>query len=170
MLKKGGEKIMNLLVALGISIGVLVGIYGQVTVSGTLGLITWVSVISWASFYAAGGKTEGLVKATASNLSGVIWGIIIVFIAKSIPVPFALGIGLLVGAFMICVQANLKVLSFIPGAFLGCGAYFGTNFDWKHTIISLIVGGVLGYISEVIAVFLSNIGKKNIPVESSKEI
>lgn len=168
MLKRGGEKIMSLLVALGISIGVLVGIYGEV--SGMVGLITWVTVISWASFYAAGGKTEGLVKATASNLSGVIWGIVIVFISKSLDIPFALGIGLVIGAFMICVQAHWKVLSFIPGAFLGCASYFGTNGNWKVTIISLIVGSVLGYISEVIAVFLSNIGKKHIPVDSVNKV
>lgn len=159
---------MNLLTALGISIGLLVGIYGEV--SGLVGLVTWVTVISWASFYAAGGKTDGLVKAAASNLSGVIWGIVITFIASSINIPFALGIGLLVGAFMICAQARWKVLSFIPGAFLGCAAYFGTNGDWKATILSLIVGLVLGYISEVIAVFLSNIGKKNIPVDSVNKV
>lgn len=157
---------MDLLVALGISIGVLAGILGEV--SGPTGVITWVAFVAWASFYAAGGKTEGLMKAVASNVSGVIWGIVIVLIAKSIGIPFALGIGITVGAFMMCVQAHWKVLSFIPGAFAGCASYFGTNTNWKGAIIALVIGAVLGYISEVIGVFLSNIGKKQVPVDSAK--
>ena len=150
---------MNLLLALGLSIGVLAGLWGQV--SSMIGLITWVGFISWASFYAAGGKKEGLLKAVASNLSGVLWGFLIGQLVTILGgFPYALGVAIAIGCFIMVVQANISVLSLIPGAFAGCASFFGTNGDWEGTAIALVAGAVLGYISEIIGVALSNIGKK----------
>lgn len=150
---------MNLLLALGLSIGVLAGVWAQV--SSALALVTWVGFVAWASFYAAGGKKEGLLKAVASNLSGVLWGFIIALLLSAFGgMPLALGIAIAIGCFIMVIQANFKYLSFIPGAFAGCASYFGTGGDWKAAVIALIAGVVLGYLSEVIGVSLSNIGKK----------
>jgi hypothetical protein len=157
---------MDLFVALGISIGVLAGIWGEA--SGPLGLITWVAFVAWASFYAAGGKAKGLLKAVASNLSGVVWGVVIVFLSGLFGIPFSLGIALVIGAFMMCVQAHWSVLSFIPGAFAGCAVYFGTGTDWKGAAIALVIGAVLGYVSEIIGVALTKIGKKPVEKETTK--
>ena len=47
---------MDLLVALGISIGILIGAWVYVAVGmPELGLIVWAGIIAWATFYAAGG-------------------------------------------------------------------------------------------------------------------
>ena len=67
---------MKRLVALGISIGVLAGLFTWVAVtvthigSWTAPLVVWVGFAAWAVFYAAGGRTGGLVKALANLLAG----------------------------------------------------------------------------------------------------
>ena len=62
---------MDLLVSLGISIGVLIAVWVYVAVGmPDLGLIVWAGIVAWGTFYAAGGGTEGLKKTIASNLAG----------------------------------------------------------------------------------------------------
>jgi len=59
---------MDLLVALGISIGILIAAWAYVAVGmPELGLIVWAGIIAWATFYAAGGGMDGLKKAIADN-------------------------------------------------------------------------------------------------------
>ena len=149
---------MDLLVALGISIGVLAGLWGQF--SGPAGLITWVAFVSWACFFAVGGKKEGLLKVVASNASGVVWGLIIVFLLKNFGFQYALGVYLAIVVFFVCVQAKFSILSFIPGTFVGIACFFGTNFNWQGTLIALVIGACLGFVSEYLGVMLTKIGKK----------
>jgi hypothetical protein len=152
---------MSFLVAVGISIGVLAGIWAQV--SGYVGLLAWVGFLAWASFYAAGGKTDGLVKGLAANLSGVFWGWVIILIMGLMPnFPYALGVAVVIPGFMICFQANYKYLSFIPGGFIGAAAYFGSGLDIKATALSLICGALLAFASEWIAVKMA----KKAPAEA----
>lgn len=153
---------MNLLLALGLSIGILAGIWAQVSILPAIALPTFVGVISWACFYAAGGKKEGLLKTVASNLTGVLWAFVVVLIFKAIVgvLPAAaLGIAIAIGCFIMVMQANIKFLSFIPGTFAGAAAYFATNYDWKKTAIALVIGALLAYLSEVIGTALTKIGK-----------
>jgi hypothetical protein len=146
---------MHLLVALGLSIGVLAGLWTEASVA--TGLITWVAFVAWAAFYAAGGKKEGLIKLVPANLLGVVWGILAVYFTKIVVIPYALGIGVAIAVFLICIQAYWKVLSFIPGCVIGFACYFGSNFDWKGTVIALVLGAVLGFISEWLAIALTKL-------------
>ena len=153
---------MNLLVALGLSIGILAGIWAQVSILPAIALPTFVGVISWACFYAVGGKKEGLLKTVTCNLSGVLWGFVVVLIFKALAGALpgaALGIAVAIGCFIMVIQANIKILSFIPGTFAGAAAFFGTNFDWQKTAIALVIGALLAFLSEVIGTALSNMGK-----------
>ena len=59
-----------------------------------------------------------------------------------------------------CVQARWSVLGFIPGAFAGCAAYFGTSFDAAGTSLALVAGACLGWLSEYTAGLLAT-GKKD---------
>ncbi|KAA0977192.1 DUF1097 domain-containing protein [Paeniglutamicibacter gangotriensis] len=140
---------MNPLVAIGITAGVLAGLWTQF--STPFGLIPWVGFLSWACFFAAGGKRAGLLKTIPANLSGVLWGSAIVWGSATLPIPGALGISVTIAAFAMCVQARWSLLSFIPGAFAGCAAYFGTGFDLPGTCLALIAGACLGWISEYTA-------------------
>ena len=79
---KGGI-IMGYLVAIGLTAGVIAGVFSHlVFIVGVLPVIVWVAFAGEATFFAAGGKNMGLAKGLASNLAGVFWAAIIFFIAK----------------------------------------------------------------------------------------
>jgi hypothetical protein len=150
---------MKRLVALGISIGVLAGLFTWVAVSvthigsWTAPLVVWVGFAAWAVFYAAGGRTGGLVKALASTASGVVWGWLIVWASGHVLAGSAAVLGLFVAiaAFGMCVQAAVGPLAFIPGAFIGAASYFGNGTLFWSTVVSLVAGALLAYASEVLA-------------------
>jgi hypothetical protein len=142
---------MSFLVAVGISVGILAGLW--TAVSSALGLITFAGFLSWASFYASGGKLKGLKTSLILNFSGVVWGFIIVKLAGVLG-PIAgttvgLGIAVAIGAAGMCWQAHISWLGFIPGAFIGCSTFFAANFDFTGSVIGLVCGAVLGYLSEL---------------------
>ena len=163
---------MKLLVALGISIGVLAGAWVYVGLLPAIALPVWVGVIAWACFYAAGGKKEGLFKTICSNLSGLLWGYLIVLIfSRSGANTAVLAVAVAVGCFIMCIQANIKILSFIPGAFAGTASYFSVvfyygaakitgRFDWLDTAICLVIGALLALLSEYIGIAMSKTGKE----------
>jgi hypothetical protein len=145
------------LIALGISIGVLAGLFtwfaGTVTAIGSwkTPFVVWVGFAAWACFYAAGGRRLGLQKTLAANVAGAVWGWAIVW-AVGHTSSSALGLGafVAVAAFAMCVQAAWSVLGFIPGAFVGAAAYFGTGGLFWATVVSLVLGGLLAFASEVL--------------------
>jgi uncharacterized protein DUF1097 len=146
---------MDVLVALAISIGILIAGWTYVAL-GVAALPVWAGIVAWGSFFAAGGKTTGLTKTLASNLSGVLWAFVALKLTESfgggLPVLSAM-VGL--AALIMVLQAKISVLSFIPGAFLGAATavsvVVGAKGTWTATIIALIAGAVLGYVSEILA-------------------
>jgi len=149
---------MKALVIIGITAGVLAGFWAEY--STPLELITWVGFLSWACFFAAGGKRTGLLKTIPANLTGVLWGAAMVWGASTLPIPGALGISVAIAAFAMCIQARWSVLSFIPGAFAGTAAYFGNNLDLLGTSLALVIGACLGWISEFAAGLIMNAGNR----------
>ena len=109
---------MKALLGIGISVGVLAGVWTYVSVELTL--VTWVAFIAWACFFAAGGGTTGLAKGLAANVAGVLWGwVISQGITHVSGSTFALALMVTVVGFLLCVEAALPLLSFIPGGFAG---------------------------------------------------
>ena len=111
-------------------------------------------IIAWGCFFAAGGKTTGLQKTIASNLSGVVW----VWLAMTLIGAMNMGsiswviIGVV--AFLIVMQSKVAILSFIPGGFAGAAvtAASGAGTDLKMNLmvaVALVAGAVLGYVSEM---------------------
>ena len=149
---------MSILVGIAISVGVLAGLWGQF--SPEVGLITWVGFVAWASFYAAGGKGEGLKLSLLSNLSGVFWAFVMVQSATLLGIGSVMGITIGIGAAMMVIQSKIKLLAFIPGAFMGCSCAFGTGLDIKGTVIALVAGGLLGFISQFLGIKLSELTSK----------
>ncbi len=146
---------MDALVALALSIGILIAGWTYLAL-GVAALPVWAGIVAWGCFFAAGGKTTGLAKTLASNLSGVLWALV----ALTLWNRFGGGVpmlSLLVGiaAFIMVVQAKIPALSFIPGAFLGSATavsvVVGANGSWARTIIALVAGALLGYLSEMLA-------------------
>jgi hypothetical protein len=150
---------MDVLVALAISIGILIAVWTYVAL-GVAALPVWAGIVAWGCFFAAGGKTAGLTKTIAANISGVVWAFLALYAAKSlgggVPV-LSLCVG--VAALFMVLQAKIPALSFIPGAFLGAATAVsvvvgaGATFPhpWIKTVIALVAGAVLGYLSEMLA-------------------
>lgn len=146
---------MDALLALGLAIGILIAGWTYLAI-GVASLPVWAGIVAWGCFFAAGGKTEGLVKTIASNLSGVFWAFLALYVwnmaGQGVPL-----LSLLVGiaAFAMVLQAKIPALAFIPGAFLGAATavsvVVGANGTYLNTIIALVAGAVLGYLSEMLA-------------------
>jgi hypothetical protein len=154
---------MDALVALALSIGVLIAGWTYVAL-GPGALPVWAGIVAWGCFFAAGGKTEGLTKTIAANLSGVFWA----FLALTLWNRFGGGVpmlSVLVGAAAVAMvlQAKISILSFIPGAFLGAATavsvVVGANGTWSRTILALLIGAILGYLSEMLAGAISKPAK-----------
>jgi hypothetical protein len=146
---------MDALVALALSIGILIAGWTYLAL-GVAALPVWAGIVAWGCFFAAGGKTQGLVKTIAANLSGVFWAWLALYLANN----FGGGVPLLsllvgVAAFAMVVQAKIPALSFIPGAFLGAATavsvVVGANGTWTNTVIALLAGALFGYVSEMLA-------------------
>jgi hypothetical protein len=150
---------MDVLVALAVSIGVLIAAWTYIALGTAAALPVWAGIVAWGCFFAAGGKTTGLTKTVASNLSGVFWAFVALYLSASLP-----GIGMLsllvgVAALFMVLQSKISVLSFIPGACIGAatavsvvvGAEGKFPHPWVRTIIALVLGAVFGYLSEMLA-------------------
>jgi hypothetical protein len=146
---------MDALVALALSIGILIAGWTYLAL-GVAALPVWAGIVAWGCFFAAGGKTEGLMKTIATNLSGVLWAFLALYVWNSAGGGVPL-LSLLVGiaAFIMVIQAKIPALGFIPGAFLGAATavsvVVGANGSWTSTIIALVAGAVFGYVSEMLA-------------------
>ena len=146
---------MDALVALALSIGILIAGWTYLAL-GVAALPVWAGIVAWGCFFAAGGKTQGLVKTIAANLSGVFWAWLALYLWNSVGGGVPL-LSLLVGvaAFAMVVQAKIPALSFIPGAFLGAATavsvVVGANGTWTNTVIALLAGALFGYLSEMLA-------------------
>jgi hypothetical protein len=146
---------MDALVALALSIGVLIAGWTYLAL-GVAALPVWAGIVAWGCFFAAGGKTEGLAKTIASNLSGVLWAFLALYLWNNFGGGVPL-LSLLVGlaAFFMVMQAKIPALGFIPGAFLGAATavsvVVGANGTWVNTIIALVLGALFGYASEMLA-------------------
>ena len=135
------------LLGIGISVGVLAGAWTFASVELTL--ITWVAFVAWACFFAAGGGTTGLVKGLAANVAGVFWGWVISQGLENVSSStIALALMVTVVGFVLCVEAALPLLSFIPGGFAGTAVFFGTGLDTSGVLIAIVAGAVLGIVSE----------------------
>ncbi len=147
---------MNMLMALAVSIGVLIALwvkFGAMVAPG-LAIAVPAGIIAWACFYAAGGKTQGLQKAIASNVSGVVWVLLANLVIGAAGLQSVAWIVIGVVAFCIVMQSKVAALSFIPGGFAGAAvtAASGAGGDIKANVmvaVALIAGAVLGYISEM---------------------
>jgi len=154
---------MKLLTALGISIGVLAAVLIVIefllslTGVAAIGIASWAGFVAWACYFAVGGKPEGMLKVWAANTAGAIVSVLILLLMMLLGFlgnPAALAVAVLVGAFVLVVQANWKVLSFIPGAFCGCAVAFGFGVGIDiplliACILSMMLGAFFGYLSDI---------------------
>jgi hypothetical protein len=153
---------MKKLEAYSVSIGVLGAIDTYLT--ATLILVpVWVTFIAWASFFILGGKSSGLVRSIASNLTGVVIASLTLLTISALngnPLIAAICVGL--GSAAMVQASKLPLLSAIPAIVWGFASTVGTSVATDQPITAaglanpglvaaaaLILGGIFGYLSEV---------------------
>lgn len=126
-------------------------------------ILTWITFLTWASFYAAGAGTNGLVKSIASGVLGVLASATVIWLNSYIGQgPFSLLIlSTLLAAlgWFLCTMAARALLSCIPASFIGAASYFGAGspLDLKLLTVlgSIIAGAALGLASQRLAEFFT---------------
>ncbi len=146
---------MDTLMALAVSIGVLIALwvkFGGLLVPG-LAIAVPAGIVAWACFFAAGGKVQGLQKAIAANLSGVIWVWLALTLIGATGTSTLAFIFIGIAAFLIVIQSKIALLSFIPGGFCGAALTAASGVSdvkgYLLVALSLVAGAVLGYVSEL---------------------
>jgi hypothetical protein len=139
---------MKKLLGVGLSVGILAGLWAQY--SPALGLVTWVGFVAWAAYFASGAGSRGLTSTLITTMLGAGYGWVVVTVGATIPMSGAVGIGVGLIAALMCLQASWSVLSFIPGAFLGASCFFGNPGGIISTLAALVVGAVIGWLSDTI--------------------
>ncbi len=159
---------MDLITALAIVIGIMGAIATWVAVTlGSPYVLIWAIFIGWGCFFHCGGKEEGLKNSAIANLWGAVCAAVALIVALAMgitAITAAICVGVTV-AIMI-LGAKVPALAAIPAAvygyastaalfLLGAAAYGeGSGAVVKVAVavaISMIIGNVLGYISEKIA-------------------
>ncbi len=161
------EKKMDLITALAVIIGIMGGIATWAAVTlGSPYVLIWTIFVAWGSFYHCGGKEAGLRSSVVANVWGVICAVGALIALTSVGVT-AITAGICVGISIVVLVLGAKIpaLSAIPSTvygyastaalfLLGAAAYGeGAGGIAKVGVaiaVSLIVGNILGYISEKI--------------------
>jgi hypothetical protein len=170
---------MDLIVALAISIGVLGGIATWICLGllGGTSLQIWAIFIAWACFYHCGGKETGLKNTIVCNIVGAIlaWIALIIIVntgsmGSSLPAGLWAGIVVGVTVFILVLLAKVPALATIPAMVYGyasVAAFFllsGANASVTAgnftnplvaVIVSMVIGALLGFLSEKIGVALA---------------
>ncbi|MGL4847584.1 MAG: DUF1097 domain-containing protein [Clostridium sp.] len=155
---------MSLLAYIGISVGVLSGVWAWM--AATFGMVSWTGFVGWTSYYSSGGKLRGLIRSLFSNATGILYAMLIIKGSSIFPNEYWSYFLTAFFSFMMVIQAKYKKLEFISGAFCGCFSTFGLNGHWQAVIPALICGNILGYASEMIGIYFHKLfGKK----EGSKD-
>jgi Protein of unknown function (DUF1097) len=159
---------MDLVTALAIVIGVMGAIATWLAITiGSPYLLIWAAFIGWGSFYHCGGKENGLKNSAVANIWGAICAAVALIVLLAMGVS-AVTAGICVGVTVAILIFGAKVpaLSAIPAGvygyaataalFLhGAAAYGeGSGAVIKVAVavaISMVIGNILGYISEKIA-------------------
>ena len=140
-------------------------VFGLASIPWTYGFVAgldiplWPSFIASATFYAAGSGLDGLKKAYAANLSGIIYAAATLLIVETFFNGGVLALSVVVGAFMLIASLHefVPLLSFTPGAFFGYATMFSVNAaeatafgvtglpgETLAAVVSMLIGAVIG--------------------------
>lgn len=155
---------MPLLTALAVSIGVLavIATYLFFGPLAAMGVQIWQAFVAWACFFHCGGKMDGLKKTIICMAWGAVVGAASVMLAGQLGAlgAFAAPVAVGIGAAVLCLAANIGLVSTIPATVYGFACVAGLILLGKDmtpmkallpTILSIILGAIFGYLSEMIA-------------------
>ncbi|ODU05712.1 MAG: hypothetical protein ABS81_06875 [Pseudonocardia sp. SCN 72-86] len=100
------------------SIGILAGV--SVFVTGWIGMPTWLLFLAWLTYFFCGGGTDGLKLQLATNLFGVLIGVVTLGIVALVNAPqWLVALLVVVAAFTIAQSGRISGLRQTPGGFVG---------------------------------------------------
>jgi len=122
---------MNNLTALSLSIGVLAGLATFLAVGPLSGIFfIWAATIAWAAYFALGATKEAAQNTVVCGIFGVFLACYAAFLITKISPDAMLGFPLMaaiivtISVIVLCLAANIKVLSAIPASVLGYSSTF----------------------------------------------
>ncbi len=162
---------MDLVTALAIVIGLMGGIATWLVLGPLAGLALqiWAIFIAWACFFHSGGGETGLKNTIVCGIWGSICAtvalLLVTTLGESLGVPLAAGILVAITVVVLILGAKVPLLGTIPASVYGYAAtaayalLSGVALAEPGAVIrasiiviaSLVVGAVLGYISEKVA-------------------
>ena len=157
---------MSELLALSVSVAILGGIWAFLALGPISGYaLVWVGFIAAGCFFATGGDTKALSKTIVGMIYGAIVAWIALLIVKnvSVPLPSAIWPGIVVGVtvFFLVIVASVDLLSAVPANVYGYAALVGYTLSAGKLgeltagnnsnplfllVVSIILGGILGYL------------------------
>jgi hypothetical protein len=163
--KQQQETVMPALIALALSVGVLaVAATWLFLVPAAIvaaHLQVWQAFIAWGCHYHSGGKFTGTRNTIICMSFGAVVGMAAVLLAAQLGSlgAFAAPVAVGLGAAVICLASAIPLLSTIPASVYGFAAIAGLILLGKDmtatsallpTILSIIIGAIFGFVSEVV--------------------
>ena len=157
---------MSALFALSLSVGILGGIWALIALWPLAGYVAvWIGFIAAGCFFAAGGDTKALSKTIVGMIYGAIiaWIALLIIAKVAVPLPGAIWPAIVVGVsvFFLPIFASADLLSVVPANVYGYAVLAGYTLEGKRfdaltaadgsnplvvSVISIVLGGVLGYL------------------------
>ncbi|WP_298775071.1 DUF1097 domain-containing protein [uncultured Shewanella sp.] len=147
--------------AVAISAGLLAVVWAGV--ADMFNWVTWLGFMGCSTFFAQPlSGLKGMFMAWATNVSGVLWGWLIISVSGFFISPI-IGYAMtgLVTAAM-CLQASYSRLAFIPGTFIGCCVCFALAGELAVIIPPLMIGGALGLCMSILTGQLVSLSSKRL--------
>lgn len=159
---------MSPLIAISITTGILSGIWGWTAMS--LGLLSWAGFLGCTSYFASPKDgVSGLAQSVLTNISGVVWAMVIIHGSSLIDIEVAGYVMTALVSFLMCVQAKRAWLQYIPGTFIGACATFAAGGAWQIVVPSLILGGLFGFVMKASGLWLhKQLGDDSLKGSNSK--
>ncbi len=151
-------------IPLALSVGILATIWTYASIK--LGLPTWAGFVGWAFYFVAGGDFKAIQKAVLPIIVGVLFGYASLYGLKLGGETGVIGISVAVGvaALVLVVLMNWSAFALAPAAFAAFASFFAFAFASKdmfvidniiYTLITLIIGVVVGYLSTTLPTWFS---------------
>lgn len=129
--------------SLAFTTGLLSALWAWLAVA--LSLPSWAGFLGCTAFFACPHPgRKGLLIAFATVTSGVVWAQVIIHAGALVTAQWS-GYALTgVIAFVMCIQAQRRLLAFIHGTFIGACATFAGQGDWHSVLPALWLGVAFG--------------------------
>lgn len=126
-----------------------------IMICSVTGMLSWIGFAGCTSYFASGkSKKAGVITAIITNLSGVVWAMVSIYLGRYWESAVATAIFCACISYIIIVQAKVKCLEFIPGAYIGCFTTFAVGGEWRIIIIPIILGPLMGMATDVVGTWL----------------